>query len=201
VSALGARAGHNVEPTPVLLAGILDRLGTKGPAEVPARRSYVFKDLLRAADRAGVRIVPPRAHPFNPLLALRIAGLPVEAPMRRRIIDALFNATWAEGGGIDDAKSITDVLGRAGIDATPLLSQAAQPEAKDRLRHQTEHALARGAFGVPTLFVDGEMFFGFDSFRDIEAHLRGEDPAVKHHDLVARWLALPPAAVRPASTR
>lgn len=143
-----------------------------------------------------MRIVPPRAHPFSPLLALRIAGLPMESSSRTRVIDALFTATWADGGSIDSAECISVVLGRAGIDAAPLLAIAAEPDAKDRLRRRTEQAIARGAFGVPTVFVDGEMFFGFDSFPDIEAHVRGEDPVARHPQLVQRWLELPAAATR-----
>src|SRR5258706_11469171 len=76
--ALGARLGREVEPKPVLLAGILNALGTKGPAEVPARRAYLMKDLLRAAHRAGISIALPPAHPFNPLPALRIAALDLD---------------------------------------------------------------------------------------------------------------------------
>jgi len=195
-NALAARVGRDVEPIPILFAGILAALGTKGPAEVPARRAYVFKDALRAAQRAGVRLVPPQAHPFNPLIALRIAGLGLEPALRTRIIDALFTAAWADGGSIDTAERISEVLARHGIEAAPLLAAAAEPEAKDRLRRRTEEAIARGAFGVPTLFVDGELFFGFDAFPEIEAYVRGDDPVPKHPELIQRWDELLPAAVR-----
>src|SRR3954464_16081207 len=93
-AALGARVGQDIQPRPVLFAGILNALGTKGPAEVPARRAYVMKDALRKADRAGVTILPPPAHPFNPLPALRVAALDLDPTLRWRIIDALFAATW-----------------------------------------------------------------------------------------------------------
>jgi len=196
VGALAARVGREVEPIPVLFAAILGAHGTKGPAEVPARRAYVFKDILRAAHRAGVTIVPPRAHPFNPLLPLRVAGLSMEAPLRARIIDALFNAAWAEAGSIDTPEALSGALGRAGIDAAPLVARATEPEAKEQLRRRTDEAIARGVFGVPTLFVDGEMFFGFDSFPDVEAFLRGEDPVASRRDLVERWMKVPAAATR-----
>lgn len=196
VGALAARVGREVEPIPVLFAAILGAHGTKGPAEVPARRAYVFKDILRAAHRAGVTIVPPRAHPFNPLLPLRVAGLSMEATLRARIIDALFDAAWAEGGSIDTPEALSGALGRAGIDAAPLVARATEPEAKEQLRRRTDEAIARGVFGVPTLFVDGEMFFGFDSFPDVEAFLRGEDPVASRRDLVERWMNVPAAATR-----
>jgi 2-hydroxychromene-2-carboxylate isomerase len=197
VRALGERIGHEVEPRPVLFAGILNALGTKGPAEVPARRAYVVKNVLRAAQRAGVSIALPPAHPFNPLPALRVAALDVDRALRWRIIDALFAATWAGGEGIDGTERVAAALRQAGIDADSLIARASAPEAKERLRRNTEEALARGAFGVPTMFVEGEMFFGFDSFPEIEAFVRGEDPVAKHQDLVERWATLPVAAARP----
>jgi 2-hydroxychromene-2-carboxylate isomerase len=196
--ALGTRVGQDIEPKPVLFAAFLNAHGTKGPAEVPAKRTYLFKDALRVAHRAGVTLVPPPAHPFNPLLALRVAALPLDRRLRVRIIDALFAAAWAGGGGIDSAERVSAVLQAAGIDGAPLLAQAATVESKDRLRQNTDDALARGAFGVPTLFVDDEMFFGFDSFPYIEAYLRGEDPVARHQDLLRRWLDLPAAAQRSA---
>jgi 2-hydroxychromene-2-carboxylate isomerase len=197
VRELGQRVGHEVEPRPLLFAGVLNALGTKGPAEVPARRAYVVKDVLRKAHRAGVKIALPPAHPFNPLPALRVAALDLDRATRWRIIDALFAATWAGGGGIDGPERVATVLREAGIDEAPLMALANVPAAKERLRVNTEEALARGAFGVPTMFIDGEMFFGFDSFPEIEAFLRGDDPVAKRHDIVEQWTTLPAAATRP----
>jgi 2-hydroxychromene-2-carboxylate isomerase len=197
IRALGERIGHEVEPRPLLFAGVLNALGTKGPAEVPARRAYVVKNVLRAAHRAGVKIALPPAHPFNPLPALRVAALDVDRALRWRIIDALFAATWTGGGGIDGAERVAAVLRDAGIDEAPLMALANAPQAKERLRRNTEEALARGAFGVPTMFIEGEMFFGFDSFPEIEAFVRGEDPVANYRDIVEQWAKLPVAASRP----
>src|SRR5262245_43625018 len=74
---LAQRHSCTVQATPVLFAALLDAHGTKGPAEVPARRRYVMKDIARKAHAFGVPIDVPFAHPFNPLLALRIASLPM----------------------------------------------------------------------------------------------------------------------------
>jgi 2-hydroxychromene-2-carboxylate isomerase len=197
IEALGARIGHEVEPRPVLFAAMLNALGTKGPAEVPARRAYVVKDVLRAAHRAGVRVDLPPAHPFNPLPALRVAALGLDRDLRWRVIHALFAATWAGGRGIDGNERVAEVLEEAGLDGGALLARASEADAKERLRQSTDEAMARGAFGVPTMFVDGEMFFGFDSFAQIEIFARGEDPIAANAALLARWAALPAAATRP----
>jgi 2-hydroxychromene-2-carboxylate isomerase len=194
VRELGARVGHEVRPRPALLAGILGALGTRGPAEVPARRAYAVKDFIRAAHRAGVPLALPPTHPFNPLPALRVAALDGIEPARRwAIIDALFAAVWAGGGGVEGLERVAAVLGPAHAD---LVGRADSPEAKARLRANTEEAIARGAFGVPTMFVNGEMFFGFDSFPALEAYCRGEDPVAARADIVERWATLPASATR-----
>jgi 2-hydroxychromene-2-carboxylate isomerase len=195
---LGQRAGREMVPRPVVLGAILTARGTKGPAEVPARRAYIIKDLVRAAHAASIELRLPPTHPFNSLLALRVAGLDDLDPARRwQIVDALFGAAWARGQAIDDPERVATALREAGIeDGASLVSRAATPEAKQRLREATDEAIARGAFGVPTLFADGEMFFGFDSFPHLEAFLRGADPAAARADLVTAWAALPASAVR-----
>jgi 2-hydroxychromene-2-carboxylate isomerase len=191
---LGTRLGHEVRPRPVLLAGILGALGTKGPAEVPPRRAYVVKDVIRAAHRAGVKLALPPTHPFNPLAALRVAGLDELDPAERwEIVDALFSAAWSAGESIEGVERVAAVLGPG---RASLVARASAPEAKARLRQTTDEALARGAFGVPTLFVGGEMFFGFDSFPALEAFCRGADPVAARADLVERWATLPASASR-----
>ncbi|MET0595203.1 MAG: 2-hydroxychromene-2-carboxylate isomerase [Polyangiaceae bacterium] len=197
VEALAQRIGHEIEPRPVLFAAILNTIGTKGPAEVPARRAYVVKDVVRAAHRAGVPIDLPPAHPFNPIPALRVASIDADRATRWRIIHALFAATWAGGGGIDGNERIGEVLRQAGLDDVALLARAGETEVKERLRKNTDEALARGAFGIPTMFIGGEMFFGFDSFPAIEAFARGEDPVAARAELLERWSKLPSAATRP----
>ena len=193
---LGAKVGHEVDPRPVLLAAILNALGTKGPAEVPPRRAYVIKDVLRAADRAGIEVRLPPTHPFNPLAALRAAAVDVDRTTRWRIVDAFYAAAWKKGESIESHERVAAILREAGLDQ--LVEIAAAPEAKERLRRNTDEAIARGAFGVPTMFVDGEMFFGFDSFPAIERFVRGEDPVAKHADLLDRWATLPASAARRA---
>lgn len=194
IHALAARHGREVEPVPVLFAALLNHFGHKGPAEIPPKRLYIFKNVLRLAHRLGVPLVPPPAHPFNPLLSLRVASLPLPAAERRSLIDALFAAAWGGGGGVADAAAVRRAVDAAGFDGVALLAEAETPAAKDRLRRQTDDALARGLFGVPSVEVDGELFWGCDAFPDVENFLRGEDP-VSPTDL-ARWANLPAAAQR-----
>jgi 2-hydroxychromene-2-carboxylate isomerase len=169
--------GSAIVPTPVLFAGLLSHHGTKGPAEVPAKARYVFKDVQRKAARAGLpRMTMPPAHPFRPLLALRVAGLPMEEAQRTAVIDALFAATWETGLGVDTEERVRVALASTGIDVDAAIATAEAEPAKARLRAATEAALAQGVFGVPSFVVDGELFWGVDSIELCEDFVQGRDP-------------------------
>jgi len=195
VHAIAARNGRTVDLVPVLFAGLLEAHGTKGPAEIPAKRAYLFRDVYRKAHRLGLpELVLPPSHPFNPLLALRVAALPTDADAKRRLVDSLFAATWLEGTGIESPAAVAAAATRAGLDGEALVRAAQQPEVKQQLRKATEDAVARGVFGVPTILADGEMFWGIDGMEHVETFLRGEDPVPK--DLA--WANRQPSATRRA---
>ncbi len=199
VHALAERHGRTVEPVPVLFAAMLDAWGHKGPAEIPPKREHLLKDVLRHARRLGVPLSPPPAHPFNPLLALRAASLPMTEEKRRRFIDALYREVWGGGRGVTDPSVVAECARAAGLDGDAALRDANTPDAKERVRARTAEAIARGAFGVPTLLVDGELFWGFDTMDHIERHLRGED--LVDASSIERWRTLPAAARRPGAVR
>ncbi|MCC6525745.1 MAG: 2-hydroxychromene-2-carboxylate isomerase [Polyangiaceae bacterium] len=202
VHAVLEAAGCEIEPVPVLFAALLDAYGQLGPAEIPPKRVYIFKDCVRRAHRLGVPFAPPPSHPFNPLLALRVASLPLEPPARRALVDELFRAAWGGGGGVETPAAVALAVTRAGLDAEAAVRAAGEPEGKARLRRQTDAAIAAGAFGVPTLLVpraDGtdELFWGADSLADVARFVRGEDPL--DEAAFARWAHIAPSAVRPGS--
>jgi len=199
--ALAERCGLELRPVPVLFAAMLDAYGHKGPAEIEPKRIYTFKHVTRLAHELGVPLRPPPAHPFNPLLALRIASLPrLTAAERLQVIDALYELVWAKGEGATDPVVVTRALEAAGLPgAAAMVTDAGTPEAKERVRKQTEDALARGVFGVPTFEVErtGEIFWGQDSIPHVERHLAGKDPVTPAW--LEQWKDLPKAAVRPGS--
>jgi 2-hydroxychromene-2-carboxylate isomerase len=195
VHAIAERNGRRVEPIPVLFAGLLDAHGTKGPAEIPAKRVYTFRDAYRKAHRLGLPALrPPPSHPFNPLLGLRVASAVLDMDGKRRLIDALFEATWVHGTGIETPEAVAAAATRAGLDGEALVRDAQAPEAKQRLRAATEQAVAYGVFGVPTVLVGGEIFWGTDGLELVESFLRGEDPV----PLDLAWAERPASAMRRA---
>jgi 2-hydroxychromene-2-carboxylate isomerase len=186
---------------PVLFGGVLSALGTRGPAEVPARRAYLMKDLLRRAHAVGVPLALPPAHPFNPLLALRVAAQPMDEAERLRIVSALFDAVWRDGIGVESEEQVTRALAPLGVDVATLLHRANEVIAKTTVRANTHMLVNAGGFGVPTMFVDGEMFFGSDSLPQMDAFLEGADPlrGESAQRLLGAWKDLPATARRPGS--
>lgn len=174
---VAARHGRVVEPVPVLFAGMLTATGNVGPAEIEAKRRHMQVDVERIAQMLGVPIEPPAVHPFNPLVPLR-ATASIEDPRARwDLVDRLFRAVWVESQRID----ALDLPVAAG--------------AKERLRANTDEALAAGAFGVPTVAVDGELFWGVDALPRLDRFLAGELRV--DAERLARWRAVAPSATRP----
>lgn len=194
IHAIAERHGREVEPVPTLFAALLGANETKGPAEIPSKRRYVFKETLRHAFAMRVPFKPPPSHPFNPLLGLRAASLHMPAADRKRLIDALFLATWGGGPGITDPEVVIATLDAAGLSGRAIVESAGSPEVKARLKAQTDQALELGIFGVPTMIVEGELFWGVDSLGFVEQRLRGEDPITP--ELLASFLDVPASAVR-----
>ena len=195
IHALAERHGVGVEPVPVLLAGLLNHYGQKGPAEIPAKRIWVWKDTLRRGLVLGVPYALPPTHPFNPLLALR-AAIAAPADRKRALIDALYAATWgdAEPRGVEHAETVRAAASRAGLDPDALLARTQDPAVKAELRDNTDRAIAAGVFGVPTMMVGDEAFWGLDSFDHLERHLAGHEPLTDA--VLARFADIPPSAQR-----
>ncbi len=194
--ALAHRHDVAVEPVPVLFAGLLEAHGQLGPAEVPAKMRWMSKSNLRKATRLGVALNPPAFHPFNPLLALRVSSLALQGSQRHALIDALFQAVWVRGLHVSETAVVEKVADEIGLPGAAIVTDAQSPEGKARLRRQTDDAISRGVFGVPTMEVGTELFWGFDDFPQLELCLAGKDPL----DPMAwqKWIAAAQSsAVRP----
>ena len=192
---LAARFGREVEPVPVLFAGLLQAHGLLGPAEVESKWRWMLKDVLRKGHQLDIPFQPPASHPFNSLLALRISQLPLEPDMRIRLIDKLFDAVWAHSVDVSDPAAVASLAQSLGLDGAKAVEDALAPSNKARLRRSTEDAVREGVFGVPTMQVDGENFWGFDDFKHLELVLADQDP-VRKADLAA-WDEVRPSARRP----
>lgn len=187
-----AEHGRDVELVPVLLAGLLGAHGTKGPAEIPAKRRYVFQDVMRTASGMDVPFRMPPRHPYNPLLALRVTSLDMAEPTRRTLMHALFREAWGTGRGVEDPAIITEVCEAVGV--PDAVARASEPASKARVRDATEAAVGLGVFGVPSMRVEDQLFWGFDSFAHLDRAMAGAPPL--DPDVVAEALATPSGATR-----
>jgi len=192
---LSSRFGVEVEPVPVLFAGLLEAHGQLGPAEVIPKAIWMAKNNLRKAALLGLTLNPPRHHPWNPLLSLRISSSPLPDPQRQALIDALFQAVWVRGLHVSEPAVVAGLATEIGLDGPGLVEAAQQPEAKARLRAQTDSAIAAGVFGVPTMVVEDELFWGYDDWPFLELFLAGKDPLDPRES--QRWFG----SVRPSAVR
>jgi 2-hydroxychromene-2-carboxylate isomerase len=170
---------------PVLLAGLLEHWGQKGPAEVPVKRRWTYRWCTWWARELGIPFRFPAAHPFNPLPHLRLA---LAAGCTTEAVQRIFNAVWTTGA--DATQGFPALCKELNIEQAAL----SNPQIKDALRKNTEEAAARGVFGVPSFVVDGEVFWGADSIEFLKAFLA--DPAVVRNAEMRRLDALPVAAAR-----
>ena len=149
--------GTRIEYRPILFAGLLNHWAHKGPAEIPPKRRFSYRQALWIARRDGISFRAPNEHPFNPLNALRLAiALNCEADKVRSI----FRFIWAEGHRPDDPDSWITLLEY--LNARDAGDRIASPGVKSALRSNTDEAIAVGVFGVPTIAVEKELFWGYD---------------------------------------
>ena len=181
-----------VEPKPTLLAALLNHLGHKGPGEIPEKRTYLFKDCLRMAAQLNVPFVPVSSHPFNPLPSLRATLLDMDDDTRQQLVTKLFNATWAESRDVGSPEVVAEVCADAGV--PDAVARIKEPAVKKRLLDASYEAIRLRVFGVPTMIVDDELFWGNESFPHLARYLAGDDP-VRPED-VAAWAAVPASAQR-----
>jgi 2-hydroxychromene-2-carboxylate isomerase len=147
-----------VKMKPVVFSALLDHWGSKGPAEIPTKRRFVYRFFKWQADRRGLPFTMPPQHPFNPIPPLRLA---VASEANEAAIQEIFRFIYVEGRNVDGDNAISELGERLGIpDAARRISD---PDIKIALKTNTDAAIADGVFGVPTFAVDRELFWGDDA--------------------------------------
>jgi 2-hydroxychromene-2-carboxylate isomerase len=173
---------------PVVFGKLLDHWGQLGPAEIVPKRDWASRYCLRYSALHGFEHNPPKYHPFNPLAALRLSLKEVSGAQQSAVIDAIFHRGWTEGEDIGDITNLLDILEREKIDISGFEEKIQQQAIKDSLANETSNAIELGVFGVPTIIVGDQLFWGNDQFDHIRLLLDGNDPldARKHKMLGSR---------------
>ena len=176
---LAERFGLPVEWHPVLAGGIFNAVNpgielNKSRDKLPPRKiAYHFKIMQDWANNTGIEIkFPPKGHPVSSVKAMRACL--VLQPLGQMIPFArgCFQAYFAKELPLSEDSVLLDICRETGVDGDWLLARIAQQDAKDALRNKVEEAIARGAFGVPTTYLDGtDMYFGVDSLPLVAARL------------------------------
>jgi 2-hydroxychromene-2-carboxylate isomerase len=165
---------------PVLFAALLKAHGQLGPAEIPSKRDWTYRQVLWLAQQHGVRLELPAMHPFNPLPLLRLglSTATVDAPgqTNRYVTELLFHHVWhGRADPLDPARlqllqsQMQDHMRQRGKP----WSEPDSGEVKQRLRENSERALALGLFGVPSIVADGRVFWGLDALPMLRECLQG----------------------------
>ncbi|MBV4544141.1 2-hydroxychromene-2-carboxylate isomerase [Pseudomonas vlassakiae] len=171
--ALCARHGAALVYRPMLLGAVFQATGNASPAMIPAKGRYMSIDLGRYARRYDVPFGLPPGFPVNTLTLMRgTLGTQLRAPAQfDALLAVLFKGLWEHRRNLSDAAVLDETLRQAGFDLAAFHALAADGEVKAELKRVTEEAVARGVFGAPTCFVDGEMFFGQDRLDFVEEAL------------------------------
>jgi 2-hydroxychromene-2-carboxylate isomerase len=159
---------------PMLLGGVFQATGNASPAAVPSKGAHMSIDLKRHAKKYGV---PLKMNPFFPIMTLTLmrgpTGVQMHKPERfQDYLRAVFKAMWIEPIDLNQAQLTVKVLTDADFDPAEIMTLASSADVKAALRATTDEAIARGAFGAPTMFIGTDMFFGQDRLEFVRDALR-----------------------------
>jgi 2-hydroxychromene-2-carboxylate isomerase len=179
IPAIEARIGVRFEYVPILLGGIFKSTNNRSPAETLAgvknKREFHQIETDRFLQRFHVK--PYVWNPFFPVNTLNLMRAAIAAQLEgvfQRYVDAAFHHMWVEPKKMDDPEIALAALTASGLDAAKLFARSGEADVKAKLIENTQAAVERGAFGSPTFFVGGEMFFGKEQLRDVEEMVLGK---------------------------
>lgn len=170
---IAARQGAEINLIPCLLGGIFKLTGNQAPfgafAGIKGKLEYERLELARFVTRHGLGKFRMNPHfPINTLPLMRGMIAARQMGVGETYVDAVLPAMWEDGEKLDDPQVFLGLLERAGIDGSRLVELSNTPDVKAELAANTEAAVARGAFGIPTFFVRDEMFFGKERLGQID---------------------------------
>ena len=161
---------YSVTYKPLLFAALLKHHGQLGPAEIPAKRDWTYRQVQWLAHSKGIALDLPATHPFNPLGLLRLAvATDAKGQPNRYVCETLFRQVWVGGADAADPARLAAITQKLAPARDP-----ADDAVKAQLREHADEAIAHGVFGVPAFEVDGKVFWGLDALPMLRAYLDGD---------------------------
>lgn len=165
-----------IDYKPVALGPLLNHWSIKGPGEIGPKRVFLLKQCLRYSAKNKIDFTTPKTHPFNSLYALRLALKSTAGDLQADVIKALWLAGWQQRIDMGEPDELLRVLREAALPADELYEKSFTKEAKVELKANIQEAIGFGVFGVPSMVVDGELFWGNDAVEDMLNFAEGIDP-------------------------
>ncbi|MCB1378596.1 MAG: 2-hydroxychromene-2-carboxylate isomerase [Alphaproteobacteria bacterium] len=159
---------------PLHLPRLLDAIGGLKPLEAsPARVAWFRQDILDCAALQGLPLVYHPHYPLRNSRALRVCQYAADQGHGEAFARRVLRAYWAEQGDITALDLLASWGGEAGLDPEAVRAAAQSEDYKQRIEANTEAAIARGVFGVPTVDTGSKLYFGNDRLDLLDRHLSG----------------------------
>jgi 2-hydroxychromene-2-carboxylate isomerase len=174
IEELAARHGRTVAFKPTLLGAIFKTTGGAPLTElVQPKANYFTHDFERSARFAGVPYRKPSLFPISTVNAARALLWLQEhdAALAARFFHAAFRAYFAQDRNLAEPTVLAVLATEVGADPVQVARGIQEQPIKDRLKALVDESIARGVFGAPTIFIDGEMFWGHDRLPQVERWL------------------------------
>ena len=157
--------GAEIQMKPVLLGGIFKATGNQPPASIIKKGEYMFKDIERWSDKLNLKF---KMNPYFPILTvphMRGAVLAEKMNILENYMKKMYEAIWVNGLNLNDQQILSQTAEEAGIDSNVFAEGIMSDEIKEMLKVNTQFAIDKGAFGVPTYFFNDEIYWGIDSVK------------------------------------
>ena len=157
--------GAEIQMKPVLLGGIFKATGNQPPALIIKKGEYMFKDIERWSDKLNLKF---KMNPYFPILTvphMRGAVLAEEMNILENYMKKMYEAIWVNGLNLNDQQILSQIAEEAGIDSNVFSEGIMSDKIKEMLKVNTQFAIDKGAFGVPTYFFNDEIYWGIDSVK------------------------------------
>lgn len=164
---LGRETKSRIAFRPMLLGAVFQATGNASPMMVPAKGRYMLEDITRAAKKFNVPFVMNKHFPINTLQLMRGALAAGEDGWLMQYCNVVFSGIWVQNLNMGDPDVVMRALTDGGLNAAEIFKKAQQTWIKEKLKANSDEAVARGVFGAPTFFVRDQMFFGQDRLADV----------------------------------